>query len=123
MMWVLEERRRRRSIDRQTALRYQLEHCRERGGVEAICLGDSAGLVVAFSGDPMVCAELAALAPMMGRIAGLRTSPVLRGTEIGVRTVRLFNQELFLITAGGGVARDALLESSARGIERILKSN
>jgi hypothetical protein len=124
MNWVLEDRRRRRSIDRQTALRYQLEHTRERGGIEAIAIGDGSGLLVAFSGDPAVCAEMAAIAPVMGRLAmGARSSPLLRGTELSVRSVRMFGQALFLITAGGGVARDAHVETCARGMERILKSN
>jgi hypothetical protein len=124
MIWVLEERRRRRSIDRQTALRYQLEHSREVGGIEAMALGDATGLMVAFSGDPAVCAEMAAIAPVMGRVAlGARSSPLLRGTDMSVRAVRLFGQELFLVTAGGGVARDAIVETCARGMERILKSN
>ncbi len=105
-------------------MRYQLEHIRERGGIEAIALADGAGLMVAFSGDPGMCAEMAALAPLMGRAAlAVRTSPLLRGGDLAVRSVRLFGQALFLVVAGGGIARDALLETCARGMERILKSN
>lgn len=87
-------------------------------------LTDFAGIVVAEAGDPLVCAELGAMAPVMQSTFGRPpASPLLRGADVTVRTLRCFGQELFLAAAGGGVARDALLAASARGIARILSAN
>ena len=62
MMWMLEDRRQRRSSDRQTALRYQLDHIRDRGRIEALVVVDDQGIVVASSGEDGVCEELGAVA-------------------------------------------------------------
>lgn len=124
MLWILEERRQRRSDERHIALRYQLEHARDRGGLEALVLADDAGLVVAQSGDYALCAELAAIAPLLAKsILGMPLPPLLRGGDIAVRPIRLHGQELYLASLGGGVARDALLSRSTHGVKRILASN
>lgn len=124
MTWILEDRRLRRSNDRFVALRYQLEHTRERGGIEALVLADDDGLVVASSGDSAVCSELAAVCPLMARsLMGMPMPPTLRGAEVAVRPVRVYGQDLYIGCVGGGVARDAHLVHSKGGVERILASN
>jgi hypothetical protein len=40
-----------------------------------------------------------------------------------VRALECFGEPLYLASLGGGVARDALLAHSARGIHRILTAN
>jgi hypothetical protein len=106
------------------ALRYQLEHAREKGGLEALVLADDAGLVVASSGDAAVCTELGAVAPLVSRSAlGMPMPPLLKGSEVAVRRIDVYGQELFLASAGGGVARDALLTKSLVGVHRILAAN
>ena len=124
MMWTIEERRTRRSPVQPTALRYQLEHTRERGTFEALVLADDAGLVLAAAGERGLCEELGAIAPLMGRSPmGMRLPPLLRGGEVAIRPVQLHGQELYIACIGGNVARDALLTHSTAGIERILTSN
>jgi hypothetical protein len=124
MNWILDERRLRRSPEAFVALRYQLEHAREQGGLEALVLADDDGLVVAASGDSSLCAELGAIAPLMVRsIMGLPMPPLLRGAEVAVRPIRIHGRELYLVSMGGGTARDALLTHSITGVHRILASN
>ena len=123
-MWMLEERRVRRTQDRNAALRFQLEHSRDRGGLEALVLADDQGMVVAAAGDDAVCEELGAIAPLMGRtVMGMPMPPMLRGGEVAVRPLSLYGQDLFLACVGGGVARDALLSTSMSGVQRILAAN
>ncbi len=124
MMWTIEERRQRRSQQQPTALRYQLEHTRERGRFEALVLADDAGLVLAAAGERGLCDELGAIAPLMGRSPlGMRLPPLLRGGEVAIRPMTLNGQDLYVACIGGNVARDALLTHSTNGIERILTSN
>jgi hypothetical protein len=49
--------------------------------------------------------------------------PLLRGADVAVRTIRVHGQPLFLASVGGTVARDAVISSSLRGVERILVAN
>jgi hypothetical protein len=123
MIW-LEERRQRRSTDRVTALRYQLEHARSLGGIEAMVLADDAGIVLAAAGDSLVCEELGAFAPLLSRsVMGLPMPPLLRGADVHVRRLSHHGQPLFLACAGGGAARNAVVSHSARGVHRILCFN
>ncbi|MCB9602065.1 MAG: hypothetical protein H6721_19430 [Sandaracinus sp.] len=123
MNWMLEERRQRRSPDRTVALRFQLEHTRDKGRIEALVLTDSEGLVVAHAGDDAVCEELGAIAPLVPRTLGMPMPPLLRGGEVAVRSFLLDGQELYLASLGGNVARDALLANSSKGLRRILGCN
>jgi hypothetical protein len=123
-MYPFEERRSRRSKHRDLALGFQLEHVRGRGRLEALVLADDDGLALATAGDPGVCRELAAIAPLMAKsVLGIPMPPLLRGAEVAVRVVRIHNQPLYLASVGGGVARDALLAHSIGGVRRILASN
>ncbi len=118
----LIERRRRRSSLAALAVRYQLEAVRDRGDFPALVLADDQGLVVAAAGDPELCEELAAHAPLIARAAISRTrmTPRLRGAEVEVRPLHLPDGLLHLACVGGPAARDALLDHSARGVHRIL---
>jgi hypothetical protein len=118
------ERRRQRSNEHSTALRYQLESTRKRGRMTALALTDSHGLLVAYSGDSGLCAELGAVAPLLARGAPHQISnDASHLHDVAVRAIECFGEPLFLASVGGGVAREALLSHSARGIQRILTSN
>jgi hypothetical protein len=124
MVWMLEERRGRRSDDRHVALRYQLEHAREKGGLSAMVLADDTGMALASSGDAHLCEELAAMAPLMASAPmGLPLSPLLKGRDVSIRTVSVGHERLFLAAIGGTMARDAVVATSAAGLRRILASN
>ena len=85
MSWMLSERRYRRSHHSHLALRYQLEHARTSGGLEALVLADQTGLCLAAAGEQGVREELAAVAPLMSRtVLGLPMPPLLRGAEVAV---------------------------------------
>ncbi len=118
------ERRTRRSEHHDLALRYQLESTRTRGRMAALALTDGSGLLLAWAGEDGVCEELGAVAPMI--VQGWPPE-MERGTlsrdEISVRAIECFGEHLYLASLGGGVAREALLAHSARGIHRILTAN
>ncbi|WP_053236617.1 hypothetical protein [Sandaracinus amylolyticus] len=117
------ERRIRRSEQRELALRFQIDHARDQARLEALVLADEAGIALAESGDRAVCEELAAIAPLLGRTISMPMPPLLRGADVAVRTMRVHGQPLYLASIGGTVARDALLATSLRGVERILAAN
>ena len=119
----LVERRIRRSDQRDVALRYQIEHARDQARLEALVLADDQGMPLAGAGDRAVCAELAAMAPLMTRSLGMPMPPLLRGADVAVRTLRVHGQALYLASVGGTVARDALLSTSLLSVERILAAN
>jgi hypothetical protein len=122
--WPFEDRRLRRSGERSVALRYQLEHSRERGGLEAMVLADVDGLVIAGSGDRAICAELAAVAPLTARsIWMMPLPPLLVGAEVDIRRLSVYGQQLFMCCVGGGPAREVLFRNAIAGVERILQSN
>jgi hypothetical protein len=118
------ERRRRRSNEHCTALRYQLESTRKRGRMTALALTDSQGVLVAWAGENGLCEELGAVAPLLARGAPQQITPdESQLQDVAVRAIDCFGEPLFLASVGGGVAREALLSHSARGIQRILTSN
>jgi hypothetical protein len=130
------ERREKRSSNSAEALRYQLESTLRQGKMAALALTDDAGTLVAFAGDEAVCTELGALAPVVahGWPADFAPVPVqvansnalprkITKDDVSVRAIECFGESLFLASLGGGVARDALLAHSARGVHRILTAN
>lgn len=118
------ERRARRSTEHTTALRFQLESTLKRGRMAALALTDKDGLLVAWAGEDGLCEELGAVAPMVARGAPRRlNNQGLQGDDVAVRAIDCFGEPLFLASLGGGVAREALLSHSARGIQRILTAN
>jgi len=124
MKTILGERRARRSDEHGLALRYQLESTLQKGRLAAVALSDHEGFLVAWAGEDGLCEELGAVAPLVARGAPPRLpGQGLQGDDVSVRTLDCFGQALFLSSLGGGVARDALLSHSARGIQRILTAN
>lgn len=118
------ERRAHRSSESPMALRFQLESTRHRGNLEALVLCNDEGLPLASAGESAVCAELAAVAPFLGRgHFGMPLPPMLQGAEVAVRPLLVHGIPLYLASVGGSVARDALLVNSLRGVERILTRN
>ena len=90
----------------------------------ALALTDRSGLLMAWAGEDGLCEELGAVAPLVARGAPPRMpGPGLQGDDVSVRAIECFGEQLFLASLGGGVARDALLAHSARGIHRILTAN
>lgn len=118
------ERRGRRSEEHCTALRYQLESTRQRGHLAALALTNRDGLLLAWAGESDVCEELGAVAPLIARGAPVKLeAPGAQAEEVVVRAIDWFGEPIFLASLGGGVAREALLAHSARGIQRILTAN
>jgi hypothetical protein len=130
------DRRERRSSNSAEALRYQLESTLRQGKMAALALTDEVGTLVAFAGDEAVCTELGALAPVVAhgwpadfapvpvQIANSNAPPrTITKDDVSVRAIECFGESLFLASLGGGVARDALLAHSARGVHRILTAN
>jgi len=118
------DRRARRSEHFTTALRYQLEHTLRRGRMAALALTDHAGMLLAWAGDDGLCHELGVVAPVVahGWPPELERGPLPK-QDVSVRAIECFGEQLYLASLGGGVARDALLAHSARGIHRILTAN
>jgi hypothetical protein len=118
------ERRYRRSPHHTTALRYQLESTLKRGRMAALALTDRSGMLLAWAGENGLCEELGAMAPMVaqGWPPDIPQHEI-RSEDVSVRSIECFGEPLYLASIGGGVARDALLSHSARGIHRILTAN
>jgi hypothetical protein len=121
---VAIERRGRRSKEHCTALRYQLESTRQRGHLAALALTNRDGLLLAWAGESAICEELGAVAPLIARGAPVQLeTPGTEAEDVVVRAIDYFGEPVFLASLGGGVAREALLAHSARGIQRILTAN
>jgi hypothetical protein len=120
----MNDRRYRRSAHYNTALRYQLESTMQRGRMAALALTDRSGLLLAWAGEDGLCEELGAVAPIVvhGWPPELDRASIPKD-DVSVRAIECFGEQLFLASLGGGVARDALLAHSARGIHRILTAN
>ena len=118
------ERRGRRSQEHTTALRYQLESTLQKGHLAAVALTNRDGLLLAWAGENDLCEELGAVAPLVARGAPVHLeTPGADAEQIVVRSIDCFGEPIFLASLGGGVAREALLAHSARGIQRILTAN
>ena len=79
--------------------------------------------MLAWAGENEVCEELGAAAPLIARGAPVQLDACEQEEDVVVRAIDCFGEPLFLASIGGGVAREALLSHSARGIQRILTSN
>jgi hypothetical protein len=129
---LMFERRSRRTTCLADALRFQLDACREAGGLAAIVVSDDLGFCVAHSGGDDVHAELAA------RLPGL-ANPVrsfenaeddalfqLPREALVVTTFSIAGSKLHACTvgapqAGGARRRDtAVLDRVASGFSRLL---
>ncbi len=124
MSLVPFERRRRRSEQCCTALRFQLEDTAKKAGLDALCLSDGDGLLMAWAGEDDLCEELGAVAPLLAHCpAGSLSISGLSGEEVLVRGIEYFGQQLYLASIGGGRGTEAVLRHSAKGVYRILTAN
>lgn len=115
------ERRRNRSDDLATALRFLLASQRNRAGLTHLVLADHEGMLMAWDGDPAECEELAAYAPFVARGEGLAIDPR-RLLHVTVHSVRAGRDELLLVLRGSGQTDRcaAALQASIEGVARIL---
>jgi hypothetical protein len=121
------DRRARRSDNITQALRYLLDACRAAGRLDAMALADRDGLLLAATGDPGACEEVAARVAVIPIDVGS-----FRGTVIGaagawpvhMRRLRLpgFEGMSLYVCAIGGTPDDRTRQVSraGAGIERIL---
>ena len=114
------ERRLSRSENTLVALTRLLEAARRSAQLEAVAIGDDAGLLVAGAGAAELCDELCAIAPL-GLAAANDTVPtrwdvLSRRTE--VRRVAVDGLEVFISGRGGDLGLG--LSRVAAGCERIL---
>ncbi len=108
----MEDRRQHRSADPICALTMQLDAVRTQAQLRMIVVADGSGLLLAASGDPEECEEVAALAPLGEQ---QRSS--------GVTTLRIASGSLYLCADGPNIdsaEHEAWLQKTAQGVERIL---
>ena len=123
-MKISRERRQNRSDNTYSALRYQLEACRRRAGLEGMVLTDESGLALATSGAVGSCDEVAARLALVGRkvaaFSGVLFSD--RGSwEVSMRRFEIGESELYMCAVGGSPdPRVAEIERSIDGASRIL---
>jgi hypothetical protein len=119
------DRRQSRSENTLVALTRLLESARRSAELEAVAIGDDAGLLVAGAGAAELCDELAAIAPLEGTAANdtvpTRWDVLSRRTE--VRRLAVDGLEVFISGRGGDLGLG--LSRVAAGCARILakKSN
>jgi hypothetical protein len=119
------ERRRNRSDDPQRALSMQLSHVRDEARLDALVLASHEGLAIAHAGDPAVCCELAALAPLLSQ-GPLMTEIDLQQRLLFVRAVTFEGAPLYLASCGDDPNRttpaqvDRWLAEATAGVTRIL---
>jgi hypothetical protein len=123
------DRRRVRSEETQRALNLQLAHVCAQANMEALVLADESGLVLAGAGDPELCDELGAYAPLITRSdRHTRVEGPLADRPMAIRHVRHEGQQLFLVSCGEVChqafrhATDAWLGRTRRGVRRILEA-
>ena len=119
------ERRTSRSDNPQQALSMQLSRVRDEAGLDALVLASHEGLTIAHAGDPAVCSELAAVAPLLSQ-GPLTTEIELSQRLLFVRAVNFEGEALYLASCGDGVDEttpaqvDRLLAKATLGVTRIL---
>jgi hypothetical protein len=119
------ERRQNRSEDPQRALSIQLSQVREEAQLDALVLATHDGLTIAHAGDPAVCSELAAVAPLLSH-GPLPTEIELPQQLLFVRAVTFEGSALYLVSCGDDPDRttrdrvDRWLAKATVSVTRIL---
>lgn len=120
------ERRRIRSDDPRVALALQLSHVRHGARLDAVVLANDEGLPIAHAGDPALCSELAALAPILSRGRVVENQIDMRQGLLFVRAVTFQGAPLYLASCGDSPSEntpavvDQWLAEATRGVTRIL---
>jgi len=115
----MQDRRSKRSTDRDEALQYLVESVADRSGVRALVLVDDAGRIVAGMGMP---AEVVGLARTARDVAWRRASPAdvddaTHGHDVTARTVATRDGMLYFAALGD---RMNGLGDAVRAVHRIL---
>ncbi len=115
----IEERRMKRSVEREEALQFLVESVADRSGVRALVLLDEAGRIVAGMGVPN---DLMGLARTARDVAWGRASPsdidlATRGGDVTARTVATREGMLYFAAMGDRVAG---IGDAVRAVHRIL---
>jgi hypothetical protein len=114
----MEDRRMKRSGDREEALQYLMEAVADRSDVHAVALVDEGGRIVAGTGMPK---ELGGLARIAGKVArgelNFDADEVTKDTDVLARGVRAGGRTFYLAALGERVRR---MPDAARAVARIL---
>lgn len=115
------DRRVQRATDAATALRHKLARARVEASLEAVVLASYEGLTLAQDGDPSLCEQLAALAPLLSMGPWDDSLEVeFESTRISVRPFQVDGDPLFLAWSGDDLPSPAWLDAANRGVRRIL---
>lgn len=116
----MDNRRVKRSIEREEALQYLMESLADRSEVHAVALVDEGGRIVAGMGMPSELAGLAKIAK-----EGVRREPsdhfeeATRGTDFFGREIALADGPVFLAALGRRVRK---MSAAAVAVERIVNA-
>ncbi len=116
---MTRERRRKRSSFAGLALQYLFNSIVARKGIEAIVLADTSGLVVASSHKETEAEEVAALAPLMARSAGLQYDWYW-GAPLTMQQVDIGRDTFYLCALGENGPALKGAQEAAGGVDRIL---
>ena len=114
------ERRRRRSGQKQEALRLLLEAVKARSEISSIAIVDGRGMVLEGSGPENELRVLGQVAAPAARGAiDARLERLTAGTDVLSCPVSVGDERLYLAALGDRVAR---MPEAARGVSRILRA-
>ena len=116
---VLPERRRKRSSFAGLALHYLFSAIARRQGLKGIVLADTAGLVVATNLKESDAEEVAAMAPLMARSAGLEYDWYW-GSPLVIQNVEVDGYPFYLCALGANQPAVQGAHEAAGAVDRIL---
>ncbi len=115
----MNERRRKRSGEKDEALRLLLAAVKGRSDVSSIAVVDARGLVISGMGTPQELAILGAVAePVAGGTLSDLCERLTAGTDVMAKALKSPRGTMYLAALGTRVGR---MHEAARGIERILR--
>ena len=116
---VLPERRRKRSSFAGLALQYLFNAIARRQGLQGIVLADTSGLVVATNVKMADAEEVAAMAPLMVKSAGLEYDWYW-GAPLVIRQVEVEGEPFYLCALGANMPAMQGASEAAGALDRIL---
>jgi hypothetical protein len=115
----MNERRRKRSGQKDEALRLLLAAVKDRSDVSSIAVIDARGLVISGMGTPQELAILGAVAqPVAGGTVSELCERLTEGTDVMAKALKSPGGTMYLAALGSRIGR---MHDAALGIERILK--